>query len=107
MTDAVVEPVDAESSISILHLADELLEMIFACRQLDHRDVVALGAVCSRFWAISCSRELWKRKSLDRCDRNRITSDAQSFFRHMALVCQYLRLLSYTLEVPAYLATSR
>ncbi|XP_062510833.1 F-box only protein 21-like [Corticium candelabrum] len=66
MTDAVVEPVDAESSISILHLADELLEMIFACRQLDHRDVVALGAVCSRFWAISCSRELWKRKSLDR-----------------------------------------
>jgi F-box protein 21 len=62
----MAEVVDGGNVVSLLHLADELLEMIFCCPQLDHRDLAALAGVCSRFWALSCSREVWKNKALER-----------------------------------------
>ena len=65
------EPMEAmeamgETSSPFLRLSNEIIEMIFTSSTLKHDDVAALARVCARFAQISRSRELWRRKALER-----------------------------------------
>lgn len=54
--------------ITLLVLADELIDMVLSYSFIDHRDLCRCAKVCKRLNVIATGNELWKKKALSRYD---------------------------------------
>lgn len=52
--------------ITLLVLADELIDMVLSYSFIDHRDLCRCAKVCKRLNVIATGNELWKKKALSR-----------------------------------------
>ncbi|XP_068679447.1 F-box only protein 21-like isoform X1 [Montipora foliosa] len=52
--------------MSLLLLADELIDMVFSYSFIDHKDLCRCAQVCRRLNVVATGNELWKKKALSR-----------------------------------------
>ena len=51
-----------------LCLTNEVIEIIFSYNIIDYKDLCRCSQVCTRFYAVATSHQLWRKKALRRWD---------------------------------------